>query len=129
MEKEAERKNKWEILLAPPLIKGHKPAENRHSLCQATPSAPPPLVFLPNAAQMGQMAYVFFFSFLFFFCFIVMIWLILRLCFWVCILIMLEFRDIWEKRLLCLKPLWMFVAVVRGERKNCFLLNCMIFFK
>ena len=68
MEKEVERKNKWEILLAPPLIKGHKLAENRHSLCQATPSAPPPLVFLPNAAQMGQMAYVFFFfSFLFLF--------------------------------------------------------------
>ena len=68
------RKNKREILLAPLLIEGHRPAKNRHSLCQAMPFAPPLLVFLPNAAQMGQMAYVFFLFF--FFVFIVMIWLI-----------------------------------------------------
>ena len=66
-ERGRERKNKREILLAPPLIEGHRPAENRRSLCQAMTSAPPPLVFLPNAAQMGQMTYVFFFSFFSFF--------------------------------------------------------------
>ena len=32
-----------------------------------------------------------------FFAFIVVVWLILRLCSWVCILIMFEFRDVWEK--------------------------------
>ena len=46
---------------------------------------------VPNAVQMGQMASVFyllsFLFFFFFFFFIVMIWLILKLCFWVCILI------------------------------------------
>ena len=69
-ERGRERKNNREILLAPPLIEGHRPAENRHSLCQAAPSTPLPLVFLPNVAQMGQMACVFFFFF--FFAFIVM---------------------------------------------------------
>ena len=48
-----ERKNKREILLAPPLIEGHRSVKNQRSLCQAAPSTPPPLVFLPNAAQMG----------------------------------------------------------------------------
>ena len=87
-------------------------------LHSATPSAAPPLlVFLPNAAQMvdGLCLFFFFLFFLFFFffffffffvvvvvAFIVMVWLILRLCFWVCILIMLEFREVWEKGLLCL---------------------------
>ena len=42
------------------------------------------LIFVPNVVQMGQMASVFC---LFFFSFFVMIWLILKLCFWVCILI------------------------------------------
>ena len=49
------RKIKEEILLAPPLIKGHRLAGNWHSLCQAAPSTPLPLIFLPNTAQMGQM--------------------------------------------------------------------------
>ena len=52
-ESDRERKNKREILLAPPLIEGHRSVENRRSLCQAAPSASPPLAFLPNAAQMG----------------------------------------------------------------------------
>ena len=46
-----QRKNKR--LLAPLLIEGHRQAQNRCSLCQAAPSAPPPLVFFPNVAQMG----------------------------------------------------------------------------
>ena len=61
-----ERKNKQEILLAPPLIEGNRLEENRHSLCQATPSALSPFVFLPNATQMGYMACVFFVLSLFF---------------------------------------------------------------
>ena len=73
-ERGRERKNRREILLAPPLIEGHRPAENRRSLCQATPSAPPPLVFLPNAAQMGQMTYVLFFFFFFFFFLLLLLW-------------------------------------------------------
>ena len=100
-ERGREWRNKREILLTPPLIEGHRLAENRHSLCQATPFAPPPLIFLPNTASPdGSDGLCLFFFFLF--AFIVMIWLILRLCFWVCILIMLEFRDVWEKWLLCL---------------------------
>ena len=54
-EKGRERKIKEEILLPPPLIKGHRLAENWRSLCQAAPSTPLPLIFLPNTAQMGQM--------------------------------------------------------------------------
>ena len=46
-----QRKNKR--LLAPLLIEGHRQAQNRCSLCQAAPSAPPPPVFFPNVAQMG----------------------------------------------------------------------------
>ena len=52
-ERGRERKNKREILLAPPLIEGHRPAKNWRSLCQAAPSALSLLVFLPNTAQMG----------------------------------------------------------------------------
>ena len=37
-ERGRERKNKGEILLAPPLIEGHRSTENRRSLCQAAPS-------------------------------------------------------------------------------------------
>ena len=36
-ERDRERKNKREILLAPLLIEGHRPVENRRSLCQAVP--------------------------------------------------------------------------------------------
>ena len=36
-ERDRERKNKQEILLAPLLIEGHRPVENRRSLCQAVP--------------------------------------------------------------------------------------------
>ena len=97
-ERDRERKNKWEILLAPPLIKGYRLAENQCSLCQATPSTLPPLIFLPYAAWMGQMACVFFF--LFFFAFTVMIKLILRLCFWVCILIYLSL-EMFERKDYC----------------------------
>ena len=52
-ERGRERKNNREILLAPPLIEGHRPAKNWRSLCQAAPSALSLLVFLPNTAQMG----------------------------------------------------------------------------
>ena len=43
------------------------------------------LIFVPNPVQMGQQASVL--CLFFFFAFIVMIWLILKLCFWVCILV------------------------------------------
>ena len=62
----------------------------------ASPSTPPPLIFLSNAAQWVISA-SFFPFFIYLFIFIVMIWLVLRLCFWVCTLIVLELIDFWER--------------------------------
>ena len=92
MEKEVERERTDGL-------NGSAPLRLHFVLCAVAPSAPPlPLIFLPNATQMVDGLCLFFFFILFyFFAFIVMVWLILRLCFWVCILIMLEFRDVWEK--------------------------------
>ena len=71
---------------------------DRSSSSQSSwPNLEPSLIFVPNAVRMGQMASVFFFFF-------VMIWLILKLRFWVCILI------IW----LCLRE----KKKSRRERKN-----------
>ena len=79
--------------LAPPLIEGHRQAQNRHSLCQAAPSALLLLIFLPNVAQMGQMAFVF--SFLFFFCFYCYDLINFKIVFLSLYFdLMLEFRDV-----------------------------------
>ena len=97
------------------------------SLSQSSwPSLEPSLIFVPNAAQMGQMASVFCLlsssSSSFIFVFIFMIWLILKLSFLVCSLMILLYLslEMFEKKIV------MFVVVVfvamRGERKNCFYL-------
>ena len=111
-----EIKNKW--LLAPPLIEGQRQVLSHFCSTVGCLLAPPWVRWLLSLL-------------FFFFAFIVMIWLILRLCFWVCILIMLEFRefkrndccvcshceclietefrDVWEKRsrIVLLLPLWL----------------------
>ena len=79
--------------LAPPLIEGHRQAQNRRSLCQATPSALLLLIFLPNIAPMGQMASVFSFLFIFcFYCYDLINFKIVLLSLYFDL--MLEFRDV-----------------------------------
>ena len=76
------------------------------SLSQSSwPSLEPSLIFVPNAAQMGQMASVFYllsfvFFFFFFFCFYcydLINFKIVFLSLYFDNLIMLKFRDVWEK--------------------------------
>ena len=78
-------------------------------------------IFVPKTVQMGQMASVFC---LLLFSFIVMTWLILKLCFWVCILIiwLCLSLEMFERKIVA------FVAV-RGEGKNFFIIEMYEFFK
>ena len=69
-ERDRERKNKQEILLAPLLIEGHRPVENRRSLCQAVPCTIATRL-PPQRNQDGSNGFCFFL--LLFFAFIVMI--------------------------------------------------------
>ena len=72
------REIKNKRLLAPLLIEGHRQALSLFCSTVGCLLASPWVRWLLSLT----------------FFFLVMIWLILRLCFWVCILIMLEFRDV-----------------------------------
>ena len=78
--------------------------KRQHSFFVATPWCERPLLLVTLLhCELGMTWNVrapLYITFFFFFAFIVMIWLILKLCFWVCIMIIwlyLSFRDVWEK--------------------------------
>ena len=83
-ERGRKRKNRWVRWL-------HSAVPSLRSLCRCAFRFAAAARLSPNAAQMVDSLCLFFIYFLFFLAFIVMVWLILRLCFWVVFWLCLSF--------------------------------------